>query len=63
MSGEKNKNTDIEKIIQNDENLRESFNKEITSNTSDTTGDIPDFTPGNGDDSGSGSSNEAESSE
>jgi len=63
MSGEKDKNTEIEKIIQRDENLRESFNKEITSNTSDTTGDIPNFTTGDGDNSGDSGSNEAESSE
>ncbi|MBW2570215.1 MAG: hypothetical protein JRE47_12855 [Deltaproteobacteria bacterium] len=63
MSGEQDKNIEIEKIIQSDENLKESSYKEITSNTSDTTEDIPDFTTGDGDSSGGNSSSDTESTE
>jgi len=67
MSGDKDKKQDIEKIIQSDEIVRGKFNKEITSNTSDTTGGIPDFTTGDGDsfdgsDSGGSDSSDTESS-
>ena len=58
MSGEKDKTTQNENGIQKDENLRESFNKEITSNDSDVPTDIPDFTPGDDDNSGGSGSSE-----
>ncbi|MCU7843324.1 MAG: hypothetical protein KZQ93_05745 [Candidatus Thiodiazotropha sp. (ex Monitilora ramsayi)] len=62
MNGNKDKNTDIEKVIK-DDTFRDSFNKEITSNTSETSGDIPEFTTGDGDSSGGDNSNDSDSSE
>lgn len=58
----KDKDPEIEKLIQKEENLREAFNKEITTNTSETGGDIPDFTSGDSDssDSDSGESDTSE---
>lgn len=62
MSDDKEKNSEAEKIIR-EEHLRESFNKEITSNTSETTNDIPQFTTGDGDTAGGESSSDTNSSE
>jgi len=58
----KDKDPEIEKIIQTDENLREAFNKEITTNTSETSEDIPDFTSGDSDsdDSDSGKTGDSD---
>ena len=58
----KEKDPEVEKLIQTDENLREAFNKDVTSNTSETSEDIPDFTSGDSDsgDSDSGKTDDSD---
>jgi hypothetical protein len=63
MSEGKNKKPEIEKIILPDEGVGIPFTREITDNTSDTTGDIPDFTTGDGESYKGSDSNDPESSE
>lgn len=67
MSNDKDKKSEVEKLAQTDKSRGETFTKEITSNTSETSGDVPDFTSGDSDsgnsDSGDNDSSNSDSSE
>ena len=62
MSKDKSQNCE-NKEQQKSNDLRESFNKQITSNTSDVPNDIPPFTTGDGDSSGGETSQDTGSSQ
>jgi len=62
MIKDKNQSNEAEEKSQSSDDLRKSFRKHITSNTSNPPDDIPPFTTGEGDDVGGDSSSDSESS-